>query len=1533
MSEPLQHSASSERAGPLPSERYRLVRRIGGGATAEVLLAQDLAQGGALRAIKILRGELSAEMRATLRSEFRILASLEHPGIARVYEFGELGDGRAYYTAEYVEGEELGAGAARSWRETSVAMASVCRALAYVHARGYVHNDVKPANIRLQSPETARLLDFGLAGVTREGSRVVSGTPGYIAPERLAGLGWDARADLYAVGATLYRVLGGRRVVQEEEPARALAELRAGAPSLSVLRPELPGALSELVEQLLSLEPSGRPRHAFEVIARLGKALGEALPLETPGAARCYALSSLFVGRESELGDVEQCLREAASPSGKRRVVAVSAGDGMGKSRMLREVSWRAETSGWRVASTQCAEREGALEPLVRLLAQLGSALAAGALEAEGLLEALRAAAGSRPTLLVLDDAHRASEAAWRAAFALARPGAAPGSTMVSMLGFDPESLSATSRQRVAFASASGEALRVELGALTRGEQQRLLDSLFGEGVVSERVHESIAQRSGGSPLLLEEIVRTTVETGVIRSTPSGWSAGEPTTGPTQPSPRLEEFLRRRCAALPAVARSALASLVALGGHASPEALAAIGGVDADAGYGAAVLADRGLVTMRSGEIALEHGLLMSLGLEALEPEERRTLHRKAARWLSEHGADDAELARAYLEAGDAASAFEHAERGGMRAKDMGEGARARDLLEEAVGVASDAGAPAGRLQEVLVACGLAYQMVDRAADAFELLVRAFELSPPPDRARVATLAARMAIFAARADDAAAWIERARMALRPADHLGSAFLALAEGNYVGTRREPSAARAHFRRGLSELEQESFDGPEVHALRARLLSGLGVAEGHFDIAIQAEVRAAAVRAAVASGDRSLLGSMRANVADNLIRGGDARKARELLEELYRENERLGNVHNVLYVTTNLIEACHHCGEWALAHEHLRRLAEAAEGSLQFVPAVLHGIAAECAWREGDFERTGTEARDALASDGQLANDYRMPALIEAVAAAAEGGDRTAASQLALRAEADAREADAPFERAQAAAARAYCVSAASPTRGGEALRDAAGAFAEMGFLRDVPVLLRDAARAYARAGDMASARSCVEQARPLLEANGNAPALEALQRVLAPSERAFDLSVARTVEELGRMLPAVASALGLGSEVQLTTTQAAQPGRQSIAVGAGAWLQVGADADARCVSLLALAVRTALSALERSRSGPREGGTQGRADEDSRHLELTIGPVELRHGFEGIIGRSRAMTRALAVLDRLADSDAPLLLTGETGTGKEVFARALHGASARAQKPFVGVNCSAVPAPLFEAELFGYRRGAFTGAVRDHPGLAREADGGTLFLDEVGDLPLEIQPKLLRLLQDGRVRAVGGDRESEVDIRLVAATNRDLGADVAAGRFRADLFYRINVVEIRLPALRERLPDIAELARHLLERMGRAHTTLPPKTLRRLLDYPWPGNVRELENELQRASILAGPAGPIEERHLSPKIRQRGRDLAMPRGTLTERLEAAERQILLDALKLAKSNRTHAAKALGLTRGGLVRKLKRLGLQTGPKGIS
>jgi two-component system nitrogen regulation response regulator GlnG len=326
----------------------------------------------------------------------------------------------------------------------------------------------------------------------------------------------------------------------------------------------------------------------------------------------------------------------------------------------------------------------------------------------------------------------------------------------------------------------------------------------------------------------------------------------------------------------------------------------------------------------------------------------------------------------------------------------------------------------------------------------------------------------------------------------------------------------------------------------------------------------------------------------------------------------------------------------------------------------------------------------------------------------------------------------------------------------------------------------------------------------------------------------------------------------------------------------------------------------------------------------------------------------LVGRSPTLLEVFKTIGRVAPSDVPVLVTGESGTGKELVARAIHQASARSAGPFVAVNAAAIPRELLESELFGHERGAFTGAVESRPGRFREARGGTLFLDEIGDMPLELQAKLLRVLQSGEVTSVGGRRPEHVDVRIVAATHRELDAAVREGRFREDLLYRLRVVPIHIPPLRERPEDVAALAQHFVARYAEELATGPrvlsPDAQERLLAHPWPGNVRELENAIKRALVLgtgevltpdafaflaapaaaeADPAAGLREWVL------REVDAALAAGThdLHEALlRRIERPLLERVLEHTGGNQLRAAALLGINRNTLRKKLTELGIE-------
>jgi Nif-specific regulatory protein len=310
----------------------------------------------------------------------------------------------------------------------------------------------------------------------------------------------------------------------------------------------------------------------------------------------------------------------------------------------------------------------------------------------------------------------------------------------------------------------------------------------------------------------------------------------------------------------------------------------------------------------------------------------------------------------------------------------------------------------------------------------------------------------------------------------------------------------------------------------------------------------------------------------------------------------------------------------------------------------------------------------------------------------------------------------------------------------------------------------------------------------------------------------------------------------------------------------------------------------------------------------------------------------IIGEAASMRRLFEQLRKVVNTRVTVLVEGETGTGKELIASSVHYWSERKEKLFVAQNCAAMPENLLESELFGHKKGSFTGATEDKKGLFELADGGTLFLDEVGEMPLNLQAKLLRALQEGEIRPVGHSKTIKVDTRIVAATNRDLEKEVAEGRFREDLFYRLKVFPIRVPPLRERSEDVPLLAAHFLRKycqdFGRAVTGFSQQAMEMLQAYKWPGNVRELENEVQRLVIQVDDEEFVQPEHLSPKIRQSEgviERMHPTKGTLREMMDQVEKRMLIEALKEHGNNKSQTAKTLGITREGLHKKLKGFGL--------
>jgi two-component system, NtrC family, response regulator HydG len=416
----------------------------------------------------------------------------------------------------------------------------------------------------------------------------------------------------------------------------------------------------------------------------------------------------------------------------------------------------------------------------------------------------------------------------------------------------------------------------------------------------------------------------------------------------------------------------------------------------------------------------------------------------------------------------------------------------------------------------------------------------------------------------------------------------------------------------------------------------------------------------------------------------------------------------------------------------------------------------------------------------------------------------------------------------------------------------------------------------------------------------------------LYRVFGCEPRAFSPTLQGYLERVlpedrPRVRGAIEAALREGSSFDHRERVLREDGRVRVLHSRG---RVMRDVEGRAARM----VGTCQDVTELQETEEALGRAQARLAEALPPSEDRVTRLEERvgGGFERLVGKSEPMREVYRKLRLAARSDVTVLLTGESGTGKELAALAIHARSARASKPFVAVNCSAIPETLLESELFGHVKGAFTGAIRDRAGLFQEADGGTLFLDEIGDMSPALQVKVLRGLQEREVRRVGGDKATQVDVRVLAATHRDLAALVAEGKIREDFYYRVNVFDIPLPPLRERRGDIPLLVRHFL-----GEGTINGEAMRVLMNHDWPGNVRELRNAMEHAGVTAA-GGTITAAHLPASLRKPAAAGLAPE-------ERSERERVRQALAASGWNRTQAAARLGISRVTVWKKIRRFGL--------
>ncbi len=1492
------------------SARYAAGGLLGRGGQGAVLRVVDREAPSRKLVAKIPFGSALGEPAelAALAGEFALLSRLRVPGLVRAHDFAQDDDGVPFFVEDFVEGvtaeEWLGVPERERSERVARLAADLAETLAALHDAGFIHGDVKPAHVRVAemgaTPGSGRsravLLDLGAAVLAGARRGAFMFTPAYAAPEVVAGAPPHAASDLFSLGATLWALVAGAPPPPLPGPVATAAKRRR--PLRETARWLLP-SLADVIESLLAEHPADRPIDARHLLAMLGQARARAGLAEHATTTAGWEGGTRGVhARERELGVV----LSAGAPL--RYVVGPS---GAGKSHLVREAVTRALLAGvaCRLVTFPTAEPELVL----RLVSFLRGDRDAWPFEATD---------PRAPTLLVIDDLD-AGPPELCAALEAYRCRRASHSSSLSVV--------ATTRTEP-----PAEADRVTLAPLDAAAFRDLCGDL---GITDPQAMTHLHRESGAMP---------------------GWlvaSVGRVPLTRAAALARVEE--------LPVRSRELLAMVSLLGGAVPDRVLHRAGSSVGDL-LGAGLLTrDRGMTRLSSPQLASD--LAAALSTFALAD--------RAATLALEDGALAAQALLTVAGAPTPPS-------------------RRLDLLREATARARRAGHRSVEIDALLALVASPEERTSARLSRLERLTRdAGSARAHPQvlvwldeaAARDASLLAlrgrrraEQAAFEGRLEDAAAFALGALDAARASRDMQEEAFALATIGAVAlyradwVRAEEAFATARARL-LTHVAAEPLRWDQEEA--ARLDHNLGVValyRGRAEEAADAFERALVSKRAL--GDLGGVRTCLLNLGLSWSRTERHDDAERALVEATALAESLGQPGGRAWCLAARADLAVRRGRAAAAERLVAEASALGDALPGTVRADLVVLRAQIALLEGD----GNRARVELAS---LSPDFRATnTLSDARATALEGqswlvslpADRSRAARLAIAAVRKARAAGLAEVEAEAlgvlgAARRRSAHVAGGPRNLPESETDSRGKEVSAATMWNDTALLTKVAE------DAPADQCAMELAKLVLAHTGAERVFVASLDDLGAPDAVWGVDVdGLPISDAARRVDA-----GLFDAARACVAGGAvyQPDVSTIAGGRGTRLAVGSaravvvaehrfrvrafdhvvEADAsRWVILAGVVARLARhlraggpaqshaarspdpesEARVHDQSPPRVGPqTVGmRAPVGAAAPLTTVLPHrESRRVYPAIVGESAALRRALAQLDAAVDTDLPVLIRGETGTGKELFAHALHEHGARTRAPFVAVNCAAIADSLFEAELFGHARGAFTGADRARPGLVARAEGGTLFLDEVGELPLPRQATLLRTLETKRYRAVGSDDERPFDVRIVTATNRDLDEAVRDGRFRQDLLYRLRVLELVVPPLRDRHGDIEALACHFLAEAG-SRATFTRAALRALSQHAFPGNVRELLHLVQRLS--SSRLDRIDAPHLPREMR------AAPSAARNknEKSPRDDRGQVEEALARTGGNISQAATLLGLTRHGLKKRMLRLGLrQVGSVGGS
>jgi DNA-binding NtrC family response regulator/tetratricopeptide (TPR) repeat protein len=1586
--------------------RYEYLRRLGRGGAGEVFLARDTADGRLVSLKRIDGRRLDAETVDRFRQEFRLLAAIEHPAIARARDFGFV-DGRPYFTYDFIDGVSLDNASALRRRSPKLLLDvlwALAGALAFLHRHGLLHLDVKPGNIILRGdpaqPEGPVLIDFGLfrrGWVAPAGARVRGSLP-YLAPEYLCGGPLGPWTDVYALGVCLYRCISG----EFPGPIPRLGRAGVVAPPVFAPRPlsrrcpEAAGALEAVLLKCLAADPDVRYRSGAELLESVGELRRASSNERSPDPRGTVPLPVETVGRGAELETARKFLESAISGRGGDGVLLITGPQGSGQTRFLRELQCVSQTMGLAFDLHAFYPNEwrspGAL--LERLDVFLSDDDGERAARWRGFLSESRRADNLWGSRRIEEEQRAASVSALSN---LLRGIRRPCVLAADNLQFaDPASLELL-KDLVALIQRGDRTdpppLHFVLGYREEGpslaivrDLSSLLLTASGARVVALRPLDprecaTLYRAMGGGDADGRDALRLFQETAGLPAriaAAAGKGGDDTTTRPTRGS--TAEFAGRKRGAAKPVDRLRLV-LALLRRPAPGHELAALAEMAPSA-------VSRVVSDLESHGLAASqrdpHGNVSWLAGAALSPDvldvgaKSRPLVRafrlKIARAARSRAAREPMALLEAMEHFEAAGDSHSTVACGMK---LAHYLRATHQSRAALGVygrvlsALPRDLTAKRVEATLAAADL-HSVLGDADDGIHVLRSLLSDLPKADTSTRVRTIARLAVLLSRrgdyrrADALFAKIlgrretvaltahealrfsnERAAVKailgdLEATERLCAEALAAAKGKTDARTREvvlnlhatvgSVALRRHdYPRAAREFASAASMAELLgaRASQAIILNNLGTALSQSDRFQEASrTYSDAERICTALGATPSLASIRGNSAILHAKLGDFPMAAKNLQALAQMEARSIGRRGELLREHALGLCAFWMGRVSEARTHFERALPLGRsvGDLHVVRAD-ELYRAECWIFEGRYAEADIELSRLCKEDlppSTLASVLSRRAFLVALLGA-DGTDAFRAAREAMELAPDVH-----FLKAWDRLYLAWSLGLAGDVSGAEHLLARADSYFRSSGLKpasDLCACVRAEALLLAgRVADASSALRCADEAsglaaslHPLLAACcslGLGPARAALTRASDLLAQSGASMAGNSLHEWSLRSRAFRDALGGASRATLDDLRRMEAGRlpapfREAYVGARAW--------AGWVDVVVDVVARAEKAIGR-RSKPRAC-----VDPVARTAAFAIAGQRA----DAIVKRSPAMRALAASIEKVARSAAPLLILGETGAGKGLVAKRVHDESPRRFSPFRVIDCGSIPTGMFEAELFGAKAGSFTGAGVDRPGLLAAADGGTIVFEEIGSVPLELQAKLLRALGERRFRALGADEERAIDVRFLFTSSKDLTEEVEGGRFRRDLYHRINVHVLRVPPLRERIEDLPDLARGVLAECGRDRDFVSARVLRRLASYAWPGNVRELRNVIQRACLehSDGMTVAAVERFLEP-VRPRAE---FPRSLLAAEtlhvLQARlEREYILSHFERLGGSTELLCKHLGLSSRQLYRKCVRLGIK-------